>query len=425
MLKINHSRDYFLTDNGEKFFYLADTVWSAFTNASLEDWEEYLNYRARQGFNALQINILRQWDASESNLDLEPFLIDKKGNYDYFSYNEEYFSRAGKMIAMAVKKGFIPALVVLWCNYVPDTWAARMEIIKQRVMPEDAVQPYVEYLVNQFGKYNPIYIISGDTDFPSKRANDYYMTALETIKNLTPEALTTMHLGSSPQDLHEDFVRSKDLDFYMYQSGHGFDHGVKEGSPTYGLAEKFYNKPVKRPIINGEPCYEGMGISGKYGRFKAFDVRKAIWQSLLSGAKAGVTYGAHGLWSWHKEGQKFIAEEFWGKPFDVKEAVRMEGSWDASFAKNIFETYDLFDLNPLGSINNPEIRIAGAENKFAIYVPYSADIELNQDLRNYDIVMIDLTRKNKIIPDIEISGGKTVIKMLQANTDVVIIGQKQ
>jgi hypothetical protein len=57
------SRDHFVQED-QPFFYLADTVWSAFTNASLPQWEQYLDYRHAQGFNALQITILPQWDRS-------------------------------------------------------------------------------------------------------------------------------------------------------------------------------------------------------------------------------------------------------------------------------------------------------------------------------------------------------------------------
>ncbi|MBC8932636.1 DUF4038 domain-containing protein, partial [Escherichia coli] len=64
-------------------------------------------------------------------------------------------------------------------------------------------------------------------------------------------------------------------------------------------------EPIK-PVINSEPCYELMGYSRqKYGRFSREDVRKAAWQSVLSGAIAGISYGAHGIWSWHEEGSTF------------------------------------------------------------------------------------------------------------------------
>ena len=74
------------------------------------------------------------------------------------------------------------------------------------------------------------------------------------------------------------------LIFYMYQSG----HRREEQNLPYVLAQNFCNKSVKRPVVNGEPCYEGhpYGFT-KNGRFSAFDVRKAIWQSLLSELRQG------------------------------------------------------------------------------------------------------------------------------------------
>jgi len=34
-------------------------------------------------------------------------------------------------------------------------------------------------------------------------------------------------------------------------------------------------------------------------------IRWAIWQNLLSSAKAGITYVAHGIWSWHEWDKDF------------------------------------------------------------------------------------------------------------------------
>ena len=58
-----------------------------------------------------------------------------------------------------------------------------------------------------------------------------------------------------------------------------------------------------------------MGYSRKkYGRVEARDIRKAAWSSLLSGACAGVTYGAHGIWNWKKTG--CLANPILGEGFD-------------------------------------------------------------------------------------------------------------
>lgn len=96
---------------------------------------------------------------------------------------------------------------------------------------------------------------------------------------------------------------------------------------------------TKRPVVNGEPCYEGHGKGRTRTRFKAFDIRKATWQSLLSGAKMGITYGGHGVWSCHFEGMEFVNPEWKFMPYDWEEGLRLPGAWDAAYAKWLFEQY--------------------------------------------------------------------------------------
>lgn len=144
-ISINKSTNTF-ESKGKPFFYLADTVWSAFTNIYYEDWEEYLEYRRMQGFNALQINILPQWDRSMPDLGYRPFKVDSTGKTDFYSIEPGYFDHAAKMLESVVRKGFVPALVVLWCDFVNGTWGSR--VVPDHVMPLDAVKPYVEYVLN-------------------------------------------------------------------------------------------------------------------------------------------------------------------------------------------------------------------------------------------------------------------------------------
>ena len=112
MFQVSENKRYF-EKNGTPFFYLADTCWSAFTNIEEKDWEYYIDYRKAQGFNVLQVNMLQQWDASQTDLDIVPFKVNQDGSFDFNSYNEQYFERAGRMIAKATEKGLTIALVLL------------------------------------------------------------------------------------------------------------------------------------------------------------------------------------------------------------------------------------------------------------------------------------------------------------------------
>jgi len=408
---------------GRPFFYLADTVWAAFSNAPMDEWRAYLAYRRRQGFTALQISVLPiVHDMSASGLDLGPFEVDERGRWNFGAPSQAYFARAAEMVGVVRDEGFTPALVLLWCNYVPDTWGARRT--PDVVMPAEAVAPYVAYVVRLFAPHDPIYLVSGDTDFPSERAIGHYATALRVVKELSPHALTTLHLA--PQaDLPDDLARSPHLDFYMYQSG----HHVEEQSRAYTVAQRFAGKPVQRPVVNGEPCYEGHGHGHRYGRFSSFDVRRAIWQSLLSGAGAGVTYGAHGVWSWHRQDAAFTSEAFSMRPFDWREALRLEGAWDASFARAVVERYHLYGLNarPDAQSVSPEICVAASANRgrVAVYVPYPTEVTLKMDMDVADDhvwTVIDLAARHWGDMPVSRSAGRVIIPMHETNSDILVIG---
>ena len=63
------------------------------------------------------------------------------------------------------------------------------------VMPLEVMENYVKYVVEKFSKFDPIWIISGDTNFGSEKTIDYYLTALQIVKSISPDALTTFHLN--------------------------------------------------------------------------------------------------------------------------------------------------------------------------------------------------------------------------------------
>lgn len=421
-IKVSASGRSFEVGN-KPFFYLSDTLWSAFTNMTMEEWEYYLNQRKFQGFNVLQINTLPQWDRSTSDLNIYPFPTVDNNTFEFISFNEEYFDRAKKMCEMAVNKGFRLALVLLWANYVPETWAS--SIISDNVMPFDFVEPLINKIHSTFNEFNPIYVISGDTDFESENSVAYYEKAMDTITALSPNTLKTLHIRGRYSYLPECLLSK--VDFYMYQSGHNSEFQ----DMSYKLAETFYKDFPVKPIINSEPCYEQMGYSRRiYGRFTQKDVRKAAWSSMLSGASAGVTYGAHGIWSWHKInkpksgilGEGFDEAMFW------QDAIKLPGAWDYGYIKYLFETYEASELIPMDIVvnNTKEIHCAKEVNgKFIFaYVPVNTNVVLNGTLKEYEFKVIDLKNKNILYPNVTFEDDKTTIHMHNFEEDVLIIGKK-
>lgn len=243
MFQVSENKRYF-EKNGTPFFYLADTCWSAFTNIEEKDWEYYIDYRKAQGFNVLQVNMLQQWDASQTDLDIVPFKVNQDGSFDFNIYNEQYFERAGRMIAKATEKGLTIALVLLWSNYIPDTWASQMPVKQPGQLPKDMILDYVDKVMGLYDQYEPIYVISGDTDFQTSEViEEYYNVALNRVKKNNPNALTTLHIRGRENDIPRVLKENSNLDFYMYQSGHNSDFQ----SMSYELAEAFYQKNLSDP----------------------------------------------------------------------------------------------------------------------------------------------------------------------------------
>lgn len=408
---------------GTPFFYLADTIWSAFTNVSLEEWEYYLTQRKYQGFNVLQINTLPQWDRSPSDMNLYPFPTKDNQAFEFGAWNQEYFDRAKVMCRMAAEKGFELALVLLWSNYVPDTWASRLKDCN--VMEYDFLEELVKKQYETFDEFKPIYIISGDTDFDTDRSVRYYKKVMDRICELSPDTLKTLHIKGRLDVIPQVFL--KQMDFYMYQSG----HNAQNPAMPYGLAQKFYNEYPVKPIVNSEPCYEQMGFSRRmYGRFSRRDIRRAAWLSVLSGASAGITYGAHGVWSWHKAGKTFasLLGEGFDAPMPWEDAVKLPGAWDYGYMKYLFETYGWSHLIPVTDRcenNTEDIRIARTEDNafIIIYVPFNTTIRLNGDYSGYRFLEIDMVDRKVLYPDVVFKDGKSLIKMHNLEEDVLIVGR--
>ena len=157
-------------------------------------------------------------------------------------------------------------------------------------------------------------------------------------------------------------------------------------------------------------------------------MRKATWQSLLSGAKMGVTYGAHGIWSCHRKGMTFLNAGRSFEPYDWSVALRLEGAWDVSFAKWIFESHRLFGIEPCANPvpGDPEVRMAAdsAMEKIAVYSPASFDITTDVDLTGYRCTAIDLERRRAMRPEVA-PGPTSTVRMPACNGDFLLLAERR
>ncbi|MFW5744159.1 MAG: DUF4038 domain-containing protein [Spirochaetota bacterium] len=415
--------------DGERWFYLADTAWSGVTNPTDDEWERYLDLRAEQGFTAVQINLLPQWDRSPSPLPVHPFAQAADGSYDFARPADDYFEATSRRLAAIAERGMVPAVVLLWCNYVPDTWASARR--PQDIIPERALERYLRLAIETARPHGPVYLVSGDTDFQTERATAYYAAGLRLAKQLDPQGLTTLHVKGSFHGGAPDLLAMRELDFSTFQSG----HGESTWHRAHELARVFRAKMPPRPIVNAEPCYEGHGHGGGEGRYDARDVRQAAWQGLLAGANAGVTYGAHGVWGWHRPGLAFGSIGFSGMPYAWDEAIGFPGAEDYAYIRHLFERYGLAGLEPVETPALPDGVVAavgpgtagdGATPAAAVYLPYPMDIAL-EDLPVDDAAAlrwqrVDLARRAiESVRTVEIDGTEHLWKG-RGTADALLIG---
>ena len=387
-----------LVRDGKPFFWLADTIWSAFTNVTDEEWIAYLDKRTAQGFTVLQLNALAQWDRCGCAFDRYPFVtLDHGKTFDFSSVNDEYFEHARWMVGEAVARGLVPAIVVMWSNYVPDTWASA--IISDNVMPEQLVVPVVEKICSTFNEFEPVYIISGDTDWDRPGSLERYRLVTSAVEDAAPRALLAYHIKGRYDVLPHELAEHADV--YLYQSGHNL--AAQRGA--YELAESFLARDPVRPVINSEPCYEQMGYSHMlYGRFRRADVRLACWRSLLAGANAGITYGAHGIWNWQNPDVKVgnaLGEGFL-QALRHEQALYLEGANDFGFARELVEELGLFgatsDQGVLESYPEDVRAARTTDGRLVLYVPSNAALKLHGDFSGATVTCVDLlTRERSVL----------------------------
>ncbi|MBP2058468.1 hypothetical protein J2Z60_001653 [Lactobacillus colini] len=426
----------YLYKDGKRFFYLADTCWSAFTSIEMPDWRYYLDTRKFQGYNAVQINILRQWDSSLPIKGREPFAIveheDGSYEYDYTKINEAYFDNAEKMLAEMIKRNMVPVLVLLWGNFVPGTWMSNFT--KNNVMPFEQIKPYVEYVVKRFKKYDPIWFVTGDVGFAEKEGQEieeptrYYREVLQSAKSVDPDGIYTFHINGESHELPEDFL--KQASFFIYQSGHG-----KNGQATaYTIPQLMRKNGYTGPMMDAEICYEGFTKmtppqekSTEVERYTSYDVRKAAWKAVLSGADMGIGYGCFGIWPWNdtahpeqKLGMNFNVEIV---PYDWRQCLQLPGASDMGILKELVMEYGAQGLEPIASPskNNPAIRAAQNDEYLLVYLPTAGIFDFKEIGINPDNVKIIDLDKRHVLTGKLVDG---VLQMMPVREDSLLIVKK-
>lgn len=423
--------------NGKQFFMMADTCWSAFTNMSLPEFERYLRQRKDQGFNTILLNILPQWDRGLAKGEqFCPFVKEGAAELRFSDIPMDYLKNACRYLELMQHYDMTPVLVLLWSNYTNGTFFDNLW--GHIPMCKEDVPDYVHAVAELYRPYEPMYFVCGDTDFSDRVVDDYYLPALIALKETAPEALASLHSCGDgflsteeiERSIPERLLYSDLLDFYCYQSGHlqpWLERCTK-------CAIAFRGLKIRKPVLNAEPCYEGWDWGSVVHDRE--HVRQSTWLSVLSGADAGLSYGAQGVWLWYRDGDSFAPYDRKGdpllytceRPFTGWQAMAFEGVQDRVFARSIIEQYGIYDVTPDTRVEAvtelTRLALCKGDAELLLYMPRNQLTRVNIPAEEYSFELFDLKHQKRIPAPITQDSEGFTISYPGVNSDMLLVGRR-
>lgn len=297
-LKVSDNRRFLVTEKGEPFFWLGDTAWELFHRASREEADQYLETRAKQGFNVAQIVALAEFDGHTLPnayghlplVELDPArpAVKDGPNNDYWDHVDYIVDKAN---AQGIYVGFLPTWGRYWHDKVKDG---------KPLFDRKNAEVYGEWIGRRYKDKGLVWILGGDRAIENDEQKEIIRAMARGLKRGDGGTnLMTFHPpggGGSSTWFHND----EWLDFNMRQNGH-----VAEFTGRYSNTRADYDRQPTKPVIDGEPLYEDHPLSfdaKRLGHSCASDVRRPLYWDLFSGA-CGHTYGHHSVWQLWKPGR--------------------------------------------------------------------------------------------------------------------------
>lgn len=383
MQKLRASGHYLQTEDGQPFFWLADTAWNLIQQATCEDVEVYFERRAAQGFNVVQTVILAEFAGvtAPNRYGHTPF-----DGINPLTPNEGFFAHVDFVVQAAARHGIYLALLPSWGEWVTP----RVQSDRFLQHPQQ-MRDYGQFLGARYAEApNIVWILGGDR-YPDEAAN-----GLELWRTL---AYTLREQGDWLMSYHCMPVSSTWFADDDWMSFHAFGsyHQARNLPRAYLEVEAERRHCRAKPIVNMEPCYEEIAVDLKpdcsLGVFNADDVRKIAYWSTFAGAM-GHSYGHNSIWQWVDNNSRqhhFGAETSW------RDALDAEGAHQMQHLKNLLLDYPVSDRIPDQSLIRSDVGEGGSH----IRALYDAE-------GSYALVYIPGARR-RVVVDLGYIAGETAI----------------
>lgn len=367
--------------DGTPFFFLADTCWTGPALSSEADWATYLADRKAKGFTAIQFNMVSPWRAAPADADGEIAYRLADGR---LSLNEKFYARLDARFRAVNAAGLLAVPVLCWAHKQGDAGID---------LNEAQLTELVRLQLARYQDAQVLWILAGD---------NRYTTDTEMWKRIGRKVfgeqprwpVTTHPTGENfPWSNWEDETW---LTVLGYQSGHGDSEKtlrwLTNGPPrAYGERTHF-----TRPLINLEPPYEDHNGYTSRKPHTAASVRRAMYWSLLIHPTAGVTYGGHGVWSWHtRPGEHPTDHNGSGVARVWSDALHLPAAGQMRHLRRFFESVAWTELRPAQTLlaqqpgdQDPATFIACAatpdRRQIVVYLPVGGSVSLKLEPNRVD-----------------------------------------
>jgi hypothetical protein len=380
--------------DGTPFLWVGDTWWHGFVTGKIDDDEfrDFARQRRDEGFSVVQIVVLPP--EAGAFVDAVRCRAGWAWLEDFAAPNLAWWDDADGRVQDLLDVGIVPCIVGSWGYHLG--W-----------MDDRTIRRHWREMVARWGAYPVTWCLAGEPTmvwYDDMRAlldaqdddgdrgdrldrireigrtapqKGRFNTLSRVLRELDPfHRPTTTHIipGEMPWEILDDVDT---LDFWMLQTGHS---GHRDLPQAVDMVEQAYARTPTKPVINGEPSYEGIGGSNWE------DIQRIqFWSHLLSGA-AGHTYGAHGVWAMNTD--EFPAQYSGAAP-TWHEARAFSGARSVGEGADILRSLEWWTLTPRSDLvvprQTPEDRFAPYAGELAdgtriVYVPslafYSGSVTL-------------------------------------------------
>ena len=296
-LAVSDNHRFLVTADKKPFFWLGDTAWELFHRATREEAVRYLDARAKQGYTVIQAVAIAEFDGDTVPnayghlpfADRDPAkLLTKDGP------NNDYWDHVDFVVKAANERGLVVAFLPTWGRY----WHERKQD-GPALFDAAKAEAYGEWLGTRYAAAAVVWVLGGDRSVATEGQKGIIRAMAAGLKRGDGgKHLCTFH-PSGGSGSSKDFHADAWLDFNMRQNGHAIDY-----TGRYDQTRADYDRTPVKPVIDGEPVYEGHPVAfdaKKFGHTTAADVRRPLYWDLFGGA-CGHTYGHHSVWAMWKPG---------------------------------------------------------------------------------------------------------------------------